>query len=66
MPLQELLLPLVGPPGLHGDGAKTLGLLGGDKVTGGDSEPAGTPTLLQCNSGFINHVLGTASEKKKH
>lgn len=52
-----------GPLGLHGDvGRITEGLLGGDRVAGGDSAPVGIiPTGLQCSSGFICHVLGTAS-----
>lgn len=55
------LLP--GTPGLQGEGgnAITLGLLGGERVTGGDKAPAGIPTGLQWSSGFMCQVRGTAS-----
>lgn len=41
------LLP--GTPGLQGEDGSviTLGLLGGERVAGGDKAPAGTPTGLQ-------------------
>lgn len=59
------LLP--GTPGLQGDDGNviTLGLPGGERVAGGDRAPAGTPTGLQCSSGFMCQVRGTASVARK-
>lgn len=62
--LLELLLPR--PPGLQGDGGKTLGLFGGESVAGGDKAPAGTPTGLQCSSGFMYQDRDTASADNKN
>jgi len=61
----ELLLP--GTPGLQGDDGNviTLGLPGGERVAGGDRAPAGTPTGLQCSSGFMCQLRGTASAARK-
>jgi len=59
------LLP--GTPGLQGEdgNAMTLGLPGGERVAGGDRAPAGTPTGLQCSSGFMCQLRGSASAARK-